>query len=181
MPRPLRVQFPGAIYHVTAQANRSEALFLASDDYRVFWAFLGLVAGVHEWEIHAWSLMTTHYHLLLTTPKGDLAAGMHRLNSRYAHWFNDAHNEVGHTFRRRYGAKLVETEEHLVWCYRYIAMNPVKARMGEGPCAVAENAPGRLFGARSLGLPSDEVHLFRHFGPGDVGRRLLRRYVELGY
>ena len=181
MPRPLRVQFPGAIYHVTAQANRSEALFLASDDYRVFWAFLGLVAGVHEWEIHAWSLMTTHYHLLLTTPKGDLAAGMHRLNSRYAHWFNDAHNEVGHTFRRRYGAKLVETEEHLVWCYRYIAMNPVKARMVERPHEWRWSSFAWLFGARSLGLPSDEVHLFRHFGPGDVGRRLLRRYVELGY
>jgi putative transposase len=178
--RPVRIQQPGAIYHVTAQANRSEALFLDSTDRRMFFLFLCRTVDHHDWHVHAWCALTTHYHLLITTPRGDLAAGMHRLQSRYAHWFNHEHAELGHLFRRRYGARHVQTEEHLRWCYRYIALNPVKAGLCERPEQWRWSSFAWLFGRPAMELPSAERHLFRHFGQGEAGRARLRRYVETG-
>jgi len=181
MPRKPRVEFPGAIYHVSAQANRTEALFFGADDYRVFHYMLCYTSARHDWQVHSWCYMTTHYHLLLTTPTGDLARGMHRLNSRYAHWFNDTYGEAGHVFRRRYKPVLVETDDHLHWCYRYIAMNPVKAGMCARPAEWRWSSYGWVFGRTSWkpDLPSDELELYRHLpGRGD-GRTRLRRLVEL--
>ena len=174
------MQFPGALYHVAAQANRTESLFLDSEDRRMFFLFLSRVVDYHDWHVHAWCAMTNHYHLLLTTPNGDLAGGMHRLNSRFAHWFNDVHREVGHVFRRRYTPVLVETDEHLRWCYRYIAMNPVKAGICERPEDWRWSSFAWLFGRPAMALPSAERHLYRHFGGGERGRERLRRYVERG-
>lgn len=180
MGRPARVQQPGAIYHVTAQANRSEALFLEANDRRMFFLFVGRTVDHHGWHVHAWCALTTHYHLLITTPRGDLAAGMHRLQSRYAHWFNSEHAEIGHVFRRRYGARHVQTDEHLRWCYRYIALNPVKAGLCERPEQWRWSSFAWLFGRPAMELPSAERDLFSHFGDGEAGRARLRRYVETG-
>jgi putative transposase len=182
MPRKKRVQFPGAIYHVSTQANGWEALYLDATDYQAFFAFVSRAADYHDLQIHSWCAMATHYHLLLTTPRGDLARAMHRLNSRFAHWFNDVHGEVGHHLRRRYTGVHVETDEHLKWCYRYIAMNPVKAGICDRPEQWRWSSFAWLFGGYTwrIDLPSDELHLFRHWGEGDDGRRRLRRYVETG-
>jgi putative transposase len=180
MPRPPRVEFPGAIYHVTAQANRTEALFFGGDDFRVFHYMLCYASAHHDWQVHSWCYMTTHYHLLLTTPNGDLARGMHRLNSRYAHWFNHTYNEVGHVFRRRYNAILVETDDHLHACYRYIALNPVNAGVVAKPAEWRWSSYGWLFGTASwkADLPSDAIQLYRHLGGEVDGRERLKRLVE---
>ena len=135
MGRSPRIQQPGAIYHVTAQANRSEALFLDSEDRRMFFLFVCRTVDHHDWHVHAWCVLTTHYRLLITTPRGDLAAGMHRLQSRYAHWFNYEHAELGHVFRRRYGARHVQTDERLRWCCRYRS-EPRRDRSLRAPRAV---------------------------------------------
>ena len=182
MPRKPRVEYPGAIYHVIANANRTEALFFGVDDFRVFHYMLCYTAAYHEWQVHAWCYMTTHYHLLLTTPNGDLSRGMHRLNSRYAHWFNDTYLEVGHVFRGRYKPILVETDDHLHWCYRYIAMNPVEAGMCEKPEQWRWSSYGWVFTTGwKPELPSHECELYRHLpGAGD-GPRRLRRLVERRY
>ena len=165
---------------MTAQANRSEALFLEANDRRMFFLFVGRTVDHHGWHVHAWCALTTHYHLLITTPRGDLAAGMHRLQSRYAHWFNSEHAELGHLFRRRYGARHVQTDEHLRWCYRYIALNPVKAGLCERPEQWRWSSFAWLFGRPAMELPSTERDLFSHFGDGEAGRARLRRYVETG-
>jgi putative transposase len=181
MPRKPRVEFPDAIYHVTAQANRSEALFRCVDDFQIFHYSLCYTSAFHEWRVHSWCYMTTHYHLLLTTPNGDLARGMHRLNSRYAHWFNDLHGEAGHVFRRRYNPVLVESDEHLHWCYRYIAMNPVKAGICAKPAEYRWSSYGVIFGSAiwKPAPPSHERDQFCHIpGRGD-GPTRLRRLVEL--
>ena len=147
---------------------------------QVFFRFLGRVAAHHELEIHAWCAMTTHYHLLMTIPHGDLDRAMHRLNSRFAHWFNDVHGELGHHFRRRYTGVLVETDEHLRECYRYIAMNPVKAGICARPEQWRWSSFAWLFGGHTwrIDLPSDELHLLRQWGEGDDARRRLRAFVE---
>ena len=89
-------------------------------------------------------------------------------------------SEVGHVFRRRYGARHVQTDQHLRWCYRYIALNPVKAGLCERPEQWRWSSFAWLFGRPAMELPSEERHLFCHFGEGDAGRSRLRRYVETG-
>jgi REP element-mobilizing transposase RayT len=180
VPRKPRIEFPGAIYHVSAQANRSEALFFGVDDFRIFHYLLCYTSDRHEWQVHSWCYMTTHYHLLLTTPNGDLARGMHRLNSRYAHWFNDTYGEKGHVFRRRYNPVLVETDKHLRSCYRYIARNPVKAGICTKPAEWRWSSYGWLFGSTlwKPDLPSHERELYRHFDHGGDARQCLRQLVE---
>jgi REP element-mobilizing transposase RayT len=178
MGRRARVQERNGIYHVFARGNRDSALFLHGGDRRLFLAIVGLIVAEHEWDLHSFCLLTTHYHLLFTTPRGDLAAGMHRINSRYAHWFNDEHLETGHVFRSRYGSVPVRTDEHLRWLYHYIAYNPVKA----GMCARPEDWRWSSYAAVvcpwTIDLPASEHSLLRHFGRGERGRRALRRCVE---
>jgi putative transposase len=182
MPRKPRPRIAGATYHVTSQADGDDALYFDSIDRRVYLAFVARAAERHELEVHSWALMTNHSHLLFTTPAADVDRAMHRLNSSYAHWFNDAHGSVGHVFRRRYSASVVETEEHLHWCYRYIEMNPVKAGICGAPEQWRWSSYGWLFGGHSRrhDLPSNERHLLRHWGSGESARARLRRYVETG-
>ena len=91
MPRPHRLQLADTPYHITARGNRRSALFLDEYDRRVFVGICALVFEEHGWQALAWCLMTTHYHLVIWTQKADLAAGMHRVNARYADWFNARH------------------------------------------------------------------------------------------
>ena len=77
--------------------------------------------------------MPNHFHLLIETPQPTLTAGMHRLNSGYAHYFNERHNLTGHVFETRFDSRLVETEEHMDEALSYIALNPVKAGLCEHP------------------------------------------------
>lgn len=166
---------------MTSQANAEEPLYLDAVDRRLYLSLLARAAERHQLEVHSWSLMTNHSHLLFTTPQDDIDRVMHRLNSGYAHWFNDVHGRAGHLFRRRYTSVLVETEAHLWWCYRYIAMNPVEAGLCEKPEQWRWGSFGWLYGgAARHDLPSDERHLLRHWGEGARARERLRRYVRTG-
>ena len=88
---------------------------------------LGRVVSGYGWECHAYCLMGTHFHLLVTTPHPNLAAGMQRLKGAYAQAFNHGRRRSGHLFQGRYHAVLVESDGHLLELYRYIALNPVRA------------------------------------------------------
>ena len=127
MPRRLRLQIPGAAYHVTAKGVAKAALFRDDRDRGRFLELLAEVVSRYEWTCHAYCLMTTHYHVLLRTPLPNLARGMQRLNSCYAQEFNRRHGEEGHRLTRRYHDVLVETEGHALELLRYISMNPVRA------------------------------------------------------
>src|ERR671933_755340 len=127
MPRPPRPQFEDATYHIFSKGNRGAPIFLEPDDYRVFLALLETVTSALEWWCHSYCLMTTHYHCQITTPQPNLAAGMQRLNSRYAAVFNDRHAETGHVFQGRYGSVVAESNEQMLVTFRYVVMNPVRA------------------------------------------------------
>lgn len=129
MARPLRLEFPGAVYHVTARGDRREDIFLDEAD-RV--AFLGLLEKVCErfnWRIHAYCLMTNHYHLVIETPDGNLSSGMRQLNGVYTQRFNRRHRRVGHVLQGRYRAILVDKDAYLLELARYVVLNPVRAAM----------------------------------------------------
>lgn len=127
MPRQPRVQFEGAIYHLTARGNRRQAIFVDERDRELFLQFLTRVVRRFGWRCHAYCLMTNHYHLLVETPQPNLSVGMHLLNSTYAHRFNWRHGFTGHLFEARFHSVLVERESHFLELLRYIPLNPVRA------------------------------------------------------
>jgi REP element-mobilizing transposase RayT len=135
MARPLRIQFPGAIYHLTTRGVDRQPIFRDRDDRLAFLRLLDGVATLDEFRIHAFCLMTNHVHLLVETPRGNVGTGMHRLLHRHARRFNHRHGRRGHLFEERYGSSLLRSEEHLLSAARYIALNPVRAGLCDDPAA----------------------------------------------
>ena len=135
MARPLRIEFPGALYHVTARGNARAPIFLEDADRQLLLATLGDAHERHGWLCHAYCLMPNHYHLLLGTPEANLSQGMRQLNGLYTQRFNRRHDRVGHVFQGRFKGILVERGAHLLELARYIVLNPVRA--GIVACAEA--------------------------------------------
>jgi putative transposase len=129
MARPLRLEFAGALYHVTSRGGGREAIFRGDGGRLVFFEVLAGVCERLNWVIHAYCLMTNHYHLLIETPEGNLAKGMRELNGVYAQRFNRIHRRVGHVFQGRYKAILVQKETYLLELARYVVLNPVRVHM----------------------------------------------------
>ncbi len=129
MARPLRLEFAGALYHVTARGNRREMIFEDDSDRLVFLEGLSTVCREANWLCHAYCLMGNHYHLLLETPESNLSKGMRQLNGCYSQSFNRRHGRCGHVFQGRYSAVLIEKQAYLLELARYIVLNPVRARM----------------------------------------------------
>ncbi len=129
MSRPLRLEFPNALYHVTSRGDRQEAIYEGDDDRRLFYEVLKGVYERYRWRIHAYCLMDNHYHLLIETPDANLSKGMRHLNGVYTQHYNTKHHRVGHVFQGRYKAILVQKDSYLMELARYIVLNPVRARM----------------------------------------------------
>lgn len=129
MARPLRIEFSGALYHVTARGNARGAIYDAAEDRREFLALLAGAVERHEWYCHAYCLMDNHYHLLIETGTASLSKGMKYLNGRYTQWYNRRYARVGHLFQGRFKAILVQKDAYLLELARYIVLNPVRARM----------------------------------------------------
>ena len=125
MARPLRLEFPGAIYHVTSRGNGGSDIYASDEDRMAFLNTLTLVVERFGWRCHSYCLMGNHYHLLIETPRANLSAGMRQLNGVYTQTYNRAHQRRGHVFQGRYKAVLVERDSHLLELCRYIARNPV--------------------------------------------------------
>jgi len=129
MGRPLRLEFPGALYHVTSRGDRQEDIYEDEDDRLLFLGGFGEVCKSYNWICHGYCLMTNHYHLLIETPDANLSQGMRQLNGVYSQKFNRTHKRVGHVFQGRYKAIMVEKDSYLLELTRYIVLNPVRAKM----------------------------------------------------
>lgn len=133
MARPLRIEYPGAVYHVTSRGNARQDIVADDRDRRTFLSLLAHVMGRFGWLCHAYCLMDNHYHLLLETPQPNLSRGMRQLNGGYTQMYNRRHRRVGHLFQGRFTAILVEKEAHLLELCRYVVLNPVRAKMVTHP------------------------------------------------
>ena len=129
MARPLRLEFPDALYHVTSRGDRREDNYYADADHQAWLAVLGQVCQRFNWVVYAYCLMSNHYHLLVQTPEGNLSAGMRQLNGVYTQQINRVHGHVGHLFQGRFKAVLVDQESYLLELARYVVLNPVRAGM----------------------------------------------------
>ncbi len=133
MSRPLRIEYDGALYHITSRGNAREAIFLNDEDRKLFLDILGSVKERSNWLCHAYCLMDNHYHLIVETPEGNLSKGMRQLNGVYTQRFNKQHNRVGHLFQGRYKAIVVDKENYLLEMSRYVVLNPVRAKAVKKP------------------------------------------------
>jgi putative transposase len=133
MARPLRIEFPDALYHVTSRGNEQRRIFRDDTDRRMFLTFLGQTVKRFGWSVTAWVLMSNHFHLVVQTPGANLSRGMHWLNGTYAGWFNHRHKRSGHLFQGRFDAVLVEKETYLRELLRYVVLNPVRAKIVARP------------------------------------------------
>ena len=133
MARALRAEYEGAFYHVTSRGNDRNRIFFNKTDYTKFKSYLEEGMIKFGYRLHAYVLMTNHYHLLLETPNANLSKIMHYLNSSYTAYINKKRDRSGHLFQGRYKAILIQKENYLLELSRYIHLNPVKAGMVEKP------------------------------------------------
>jgi REP element-mobilizing transposase RayT len=135
MARPLRLAFPGGVYHVTARGNERKAIVRDETDRARFVDTLAAMVDRYRVRCHAWVLMDNHYHLLLETPSPNLSLALRHLNGVYTQTFNRRHRRVGHLFQGRFKAIVVEKEAYLLELCRYVILNPVRAGMVRHPQA----------------------------------------------
>jgi REP-associated tyrosine transposase len=128
MARPLRLEFAGAVYHLTSRGNARQKIFFNDVDRELFLETLAHVVSRYSWICHAYCLMANHFHLLVETPKANLSVGMRQLNGIFTQSFNRRHRRVGHLFQGRFKAILVEKESYLLELCRYIVLNPVRMK-----------------------------------------------------
>jgi putative transposase len=156
MSRPLRIEWPGGLYHVTSRGDRREPIVEDDVDRRAWVQVLQVTCDRFNWRVHAWCLMTNHYHVLLETPDGNLSSGMRHLNGVWSQQFNRRHGCVGHVFQGRFKSILVQRQGYLLELARYVVLNPVRAGMVADAAAYAWSShQAMLAAAHGSVLPED--------------------------
>jgi REP element-mobilizing transposase RayT len=131
MTRPLRINFEGALYHVTARGNNKETIFLDERDYKKYFHFLERYKMRFDFRLHAYALMPNHVHLLLETGKDPVSKIMQAIHTSYTMYFNTRHGRVGHVFQGRFKSLLCDRDAYLLELVRYIHLNPVRAGLAK--------------------------------------------------
>jgi len=181
MARPLRIEFPGALYHVTSRGNAKQPIFIDDEDRGRFLDVLSIVVERFEWLCHAYCLMINHYHLLIETPRGNLSRGMRELNGLYTQGFNQRYRRVGHLFQGRYKAILVEKNSHLLSLCRYVVLNPVRIGLIKRPEQWKWSSYRGTIGlVKKPSFLTDDWILSQFDGRKGVAARKYRRFVIEG-
>jgi REP element-mobilizing transposase RayT len=182
MGRPLRIEFEGACYHITSRGNEQKDIFKSKRDWEKFLGYLESAAFRYGAILHAWCLMTNHYHLLLETPRGNLSQVMRHINGAYTNYFNAKRKRSGHLFQGRYKAILIEADPYLVELSRYIHLNPVRAKIVAKP----EDYPWSSYGAyvdlqARVKWHKTEYILEQFAGRSDRYRQFVEDFLDKGY
>lgn len=180
MARPLRLEYGGALWHVTCRGNEKGAIFRDDRDRQVFLSVLSEAVHLFAWRLHAYVLMGNHYHLLLETPEANLSRGMHRVNAIYSQAFNRRHARVGHLLQGRFKAILVEKERHLLELVRYVVLNPVRAGLSRDPAGWPWSNYLATAGLRAAPEWLDTEWTIDQFGNGASALSAYREFVSAG-
>lgn len=182
MVRPLRIQFPGAVYHVTSRGTRRGPIFHDARDYHIWQNLLGETAARYNFTVHAFCQMPNHFHLLVETADGNLSQGMRHLNSRYAQRFNYRYRNCGPLLQGRFHAVLIEHQSQLLEVARYVVLNPVRARLARSEADWQWSSHAYLIGHRPAPFWLSSEWLLAQFGPTPVSARdAYIRFVEQGH
>lgn len=174
MARPLRIEYPGAYYHVMNRGNAGENIFSGSRDKEKFLEYVAKAVEQFAVVIHTYCLMSNHYHLLIETPEANLSSAIQWLNVSYAVFYNKRQNRKGHLFGGRFKAILVNADEYLSALSRYIHLNPVHANMVERPQDYPWSSYGALVGKVKRPDWLRTETLLNYFG--DTVEKAINRY-----
>ncbi len=181
MSRPLRIEFAGALYHLTARGDRREAIYEDDADRQSFLDVLAEVVERYNWVCHAFCLMTNHYHLVVETVEGNLSQGMRHLNGVYTQASNRRHGRTGHLFQGRFKGILVDRDAYLLELSRYVVLNPVRAGMVDDPGQWPWSSYRAMIGTASVPHWLSVDGLLGQFGQGrEQARRRYRNFVVEG-
>lgn len=179
MGRPLRIEFPGALYHVTSRGNERKSIFLDDADRFRFLEILKDYHGRYNILLHSFVLMDNHYHLILETPKGNLLKVMHGINGGYTSYFNRRYERSGHLFQGRYKGILVEKDAYLLQLSRYVHMNPVRAKIVKKPEQYRWSSYPSYIGKEKEYKWVEYSWILSNFGKdGSSAKNGYREYVE---
>ena len=188
MARPLRIEYEGALYHLTGRGNRRESIFADEEDCERFLFLLEESLPRYRVVLHAYVLMGNHYHLLAQTELANLGRWMHWLVTSYTVWFNRRHRRAGHLFQGRYKSIVMEGKDYLLSLSRYIHLNPVRGvRLGKGEVSERRERlrawrwssyRGYAGLAKPEAMVEEELVLGEMGGRGNKRRLEYRRFVE---
>ena len=179
MARRKRIQTPGLLRHVMSRGNGRMRIFLDDTDYRKFLFVLGDVVDTFGVECWDFCVMPNHYHLALCPREPNLSNAIHHLNTVYAIWWNATHSTVGHVFQGRFKDQIVQREGYLKALCRYIARNPVRAKLVDHPAKWPWSSYGSTAGlCHNPGFLFSEP-ILKQFGDGDIAglRSLYSQHV----
>jgi len=181
MARPLRIEYEGALYHITARGNERNLIYREGGDYQKFLKILSELPQRYGIILHGYILMGNHYHLLIETPKGNITKVMHYLNATYTGYFNKKYDRVGHLFQGRYKGYLIEKERYLLSVSRYIHLNPIRAMIVKRPEEYRWSSYPEYIGKekKKEWLTCDWI-LGQYFKDETRARRQYRAFVEEG-
>ena len=178
MVRPLRIEYPGAVYHITSRGDRREPIAKDDIDRTAFLAIAG--HALERFDAHAWAycLMGNHYHLVLRTREANLSRLMRHINGVYTQTFNRRHQLTGHLFQGRFKAILVDSDSYLLEVCRYVDLNPVRAHMVDHPDAYRWSSYRVLAGLadRPDWLDVNSVH--EQLAPGNSAAYASAKYAQ---
>jgi len=191
MPRPLRIEYPGAFYHVYSRGNQKQPIFFSDDDRYYFLKILGESNERLGAVVHLYCLMNTHYHLTLETPEANLSRIMHLINSAYSIYLNKKHERCGHLFQGRFKAILVQADAYARTLTEYIHGNPVRKKIVVRPEEYPWSSCQDYYGIRNHPPWLDTSVILRAFGGslealkmeherymGIAGARLLENEIK---
>lgn len=181
MARPLRINYSGAFYHVYHRGLERREIYKDEHDYAIFVKLLEQAHIQFKVKIHAYCLMSNHYHLYVETPEGNLSRVMRHVNGLYTQKYNKKYSRVGSLFQGRYGSKLVDQHSYSLELVRYIHLNPVKAKMVKSPGAYAHSSY-RVYQGRKQGFEGLETNwLLKQFGrKSTIAIREFEKYTLAG-
>lgn len=177
MSRPLRIEYHGAFYHVTARGNERRDIYKSGADRERFLGYLASATERYGAAIHVWCLMSNHYHLLMETPAGNLSQIMRHINGAYTNYFNARRKRAGHLFQGRYKAVLVDRDAYALELSRYIHLNPVRAGISQRPEDYVWSSYRNFIGQQAAPGWLCRGEILGYFG-GD--ERRYRTFVEDG-
>lgn len=178
MARPLRIEFEGALYHVTARGNERRKVYFTETDYKRFLEYVKQAAKKHGIVLHCYVLMSNHYHLIIETPETNLSKVMHHINSSYTAYINRKRNRAGHLFQGRYKAIAVDKDSYLLELSRYIHLNPVRAGIVERPQDYPWSSYKTYISRSSDEILTEDLILGMISGDKGKARKEYRTYVE---
>jgi len=178
MARSLRIEFEGALYHVTARGNERKRIFFSRTDYDKFLHYVAEAKKKHGIKIHCYVLMSNHYHLVIETPEANISRAMHYINSSYTTYINIKRKRSGHLFQGRFKAIVVDCDNYLAELSRYIHLNPVRAKMVEKPAGYPYSSYKAYITKNENKLLTQDLILNMISSNGINVRDEYRRFIE---